>query len=84
MKELESAYKLGFKSASDITSAMGRQYADVVRQKAEEAAIRQIITAEIEEKYGVKIDAREIAMMTPNDQPDPDNAPVPEPNRNAE
>ena len=38
MKELESAYKLGFK--------------------------------ETEEKYGVHIDAREIAMMTPNDQPD--------------
>jgi len=73
MKELESAYKLGFKSASEITAAMGKQYADVVRQKAEEAAIRQIITAEIEQKYGVKIDSREIAMMTPNEQPDPED-----------
>jgi hypothetical protein len=70
MKELESAYKLGFKSAGDITAAMGKKYSDVVRAKAEEAAMRQIITREIEEKYGVHIDAREIAMMTPNDQPD--------------
>ena len=70
MKELESAYKLGFKSAGEITAAMGKDYADVVRQKAEEAAIRQVIKAEIEKKYGVEIDAREIAMMTPNDQPD--------------
>ena len=73
MKELESAYKLGFKSAEDITAAMGKSYSDVVRAKAEEAALRQIITAEVEKKYGVKIDSREIAMMTPNDQPDPDN-----------
>jgi hypothetical protein len=70
MKELESAYKLGFKSAGEITSAMGRKYSDVVRAKAEEAALRKVITKEIEEKYGVSIDAREIAMMTPNDQPD--------------
>ena len=70
MKELESAYKLGFKSAGEITAAMGKDYADVVRQKAEEAAIRQVIKAEIEKKYGIQIDAREIAMMTPNDQPD--------------
>jgi capsid protein len=74
MKELESAYKLGFKSAGDITAAMGKKYSDVVRMKAEEAALRQIIVKEIEDKYGVQIDAREIAMMTPNDQPDPDNA----------
>jgi capsid protein len=70
MKELESAYKLGFKSAGDITAAMGKKYTDVVRMKAEEAAMRQVIKVEVEKKYGVKIDSREIAMMTPNDQPD--------------
>jgi hypothetical protein len=70
MKELESAYKLGFKSAGDITAAMGKKYTDVVRMKAEEAARRQVIKVEVEKKYGVKIDSREIAMMTPNDQPD--------------
>ena len=73
MKELESAYKLGFKSAGEITSAMGRKYSDVVRAKAEEAALRQVIVKEIEEKYGVSIDSREIIMMTPNDQPDPED-----------
>jgi hypothetical protein len=73
MMELESAYKLGFKSAGDITAAMGKKYSDVVRMKAEEAAMRQLIVKEVEEKYGVQIDAREIAMMTPNDQPDPEN-----------
>lgn len=74
MKEMESAYKLGFKSASDITEAMGKKYLDVVRSKAEEAAMRQVIVREVEQKYGVQIDSREIAMMTPNEQPDPDNA----------
>jgi capsid protein len=74
MKELESAYKLGFKSATEITAAMGKKYVDVVRSKAEEAAMRQIIVKETEEKYGVHIDAREIAMMTPNEQPDPEDS----------
>ena len=70
MKELESAYKMGFKSASEITASMGKKYSDVVRDKVEEAAMRQIVIREAEEKYGVKIDAREVIMYTPNDQPD--------------
>jgi len=74
MKELESAYKLGFKSATEITAAMVKKYVDVVRSKAEEAAMRQIIVKDTEEKYGVHIDAREIAMMTPNEQPDPEDS----------
>jgi hypothetical protein len=69
MKELESAYKLGFKSASDITAAMGKEYRDVITQKAEEAAMRQTIAAEIGAKYGVTIEPRELLMITPNEQP---------------
>lgn len=67
MKELESSYKLGFKSASDITGAMGREYKDVIRQKAEEAALRQVIAKEVGEKYKVEIDPRELLMLTPNE-----------------
>jgi hypothetical protein len=67
MKELESSYKLGFKSASDITGAMGREYKDVIRQKAEEAALRQVIAKEIGDKYGVEIEPRELLMLTPNE-----------------
>ena len=72
MKELESAYKLGFKSASDITAAMGKEYKDVIRQKAEEAALRQTIAAEVGAKYGVKIEPRELIMLTPNEMAKPD------------
>jgi hypothetical protein len=68
MKELESAYKLGFKSAGDITAAMGKEYREVITQKAEESAMRQVIAAEIGAKYGVEIDQRELVMMTPNEQ----------------
>lgn len=68
MKELESAYKLGFKSASDITAAMGNEYTDVIYQKAEEAAQRQLIAAEVGGKHGVTIDQRELLMITPNEQ----------------
>jgi capsid protein len=70
MKEMESAYKLGFRSASDITAAMGKEYKDVIYQKAEEAAIRQQAIAAMQAKYGIEIDARELVMMTPNEQPD--------------
>jgi hypothetical protein len=68
MKELESSYKLGFKSASDITAAMGKEYKDVIREKAEESATRQLIAKEVGGKYGVVIDARELFMLTPNEQ----------------
>ena len=68
MKELESAYKLGFKSAGDITAAMGKEYREVITQKAEESAMRQVIAAEVGAKYGVEIDQRELVMMTPNEQ----------------
>jgi capsid protein len=68
MKELESAYKLGFKSASEITAAMGKQYKDVITQKAEESAMRQVIAREVGAKYGVEIEQRELLMLTPNEQ----------------
>jgi capsid protein len=72
MKEMESAYKLGFKSASDITAAMGKEYKDVIYEKAEEAAMRQIAAAEVGAKYGVQIEARELVMLTPNEMADPE------------
>lgn len=75
MKELESAYKLGFKSASDITAAMGKEYRDVITQKAEEAAMRQIIAREVGARHGVEIDARELLMITPNEPPNPSHEP---------
>ena len=68
MKELESSYKLGFKSASDITAAMGKEYHDVIRQKCEESAMRQLIAKEVGEKYGIEIEQRELLMLTPNEQ----------------
>ena len=79
MKELESAYKLGFKSASDITAAMGKEYKDVITQKCEESAMRQIIAKEIGAKYGVEIEPREILMLTPNEQASPESPESPEP-----
>lgn len=71
MKELESAYKLGFKSASEITAAMGKDYRGVILQKAEEAALRQVIAKEVGDKYGIVIEQRELLMLTPNEQPAP-------------
>jgi phage pi2 protein 07 len=74
MKELESAYKLGFKSASDITAAMGKEYKDVITQKCEESAMRQVIAREVGAKYGVEIEQRELLMLTPNEQAAPEAA----------
>ena len=78
MKELESSYKLGFKSASDITAAMGKEYKDVIREKAEEAATRQLIAKEIGDKYGIEIEPRELLMLTPNEMAKPDAPDAPE------
>jgi capsid protein len=78
MKELESSYKLGFKSASDITAAMGKEYKDVIREKAEEAAMRQTIAKEVGDKYGIRIEPRELVMLTPNEMAKPDAPDAPE------
>ena len=78
MKELESSYKLGFKSASDITAAMGKEYKDVIREKAEEAATRQLIAKEVGDKYGIEIEPRELLMLTPNEMAKPDAPDAPE------
>jgi capsid protein len=68
MKELVESYKMGFKSGSDITAAMGREYKDVMRAKAEEAAQRMILIQKMKDKYGVEINPRELVMFTPNEQ----------------
>jgi hypothetical protein len=39
-------------------------------QRAEEVAMKEIARAETEVKYGIKIDKRDMGMMTPNDMPD--------------
>lgn len=74
MKEMESSYKLGFQSASDITAAMGKEYRKVITQKAEESALRQVIASEVGAKYGVVIDQRELLMLTQNEMAAPDPA----------
>ena len=79
MKELESSYKLGFKSASEIAAAMGKEYRDVITQKAEESAMRQVIAKEVGKKYGVEIEQRELLMLTPNEQAGQEKADDPEP-----
>ena len=72
MKEMVESYKMGFRSGGDITAAMGREYKDVMRAKAEESAMRQLLITEMNDKYGVEIDPRELVMFTANEMPTPD------------
>jgi len=67
MKEMVESYKMGFRSGGDITAAMGREYKDVMRAKAEESAMRQLLITEMNGKYGVEIDPRELVMFTANE-----------------
>jgi capsid protein len=73
MRELTESYKMGFRSGADITQAMGKEYKDVIRAKAEEAAMRQMMIKEMQDKYDVEIDPRELVMFTSNEQPQTDD-----------
>jgi hypothetical protein len=64
---------MGVRSGGDITAAMGREYKDVMRAKAEESAMRQLLITEMNDKYGVEIDPRELVMFTANEMPTPDD-----------
>jgi hypothetical protein len=43
-----------------------------MRAKAEESAMRQLLITEMNDKYGVEIDPRELVMFTANEMPTPD------------
>lgn len=66
-KELESKWKMGALNMRDIVSMHGKSLEDHYRERATEIALRKLAKEEAENTYGVEIDDREMAMLTPND-----------------
>ena len=57
----------GIKKVTGILAEQGKAYEDHVRQRANEVVIRKMAQHEAEEKSGIQIDDREMAMYTPNE-----------------
>jgi len=69
-KELESMWKIGARNMRDIVGMMGKDLGEHYNERAEEIAMRKLAAKRASEKYGVEIEDRDMAMMTPNEQPE--------------
>jgi len=69
-KELESMWKIGARNMRDIVGMMGKDLGEHYRERAEEIAMRKMAAKEASAKYGVEIEDRDMAMLTPNEQPE--------------
>ena len=69
-KELETLWRIGAVNMREIVSMRGSTLENHYRDRAHEVALRKIAAQDAETLYGVVIDAREMSMLTPNEQPD--------------
>lgn len=72
-KDLRESYRLGSKNMSDINEYDGTTYEEHLDKRINEVVKRKLKIKAAEEKHGVKIDDREIIMLTPNETKDEDN-----------
>jgi hypothetical protein len=70
-KELEALWKIGAANMRDIVSMRGKTYEEHIRDRATEIALRKLAAREASEIYGVPVDDREMAMLTPNEMQTP-------------
>jgi len=63
-------YKIGSQNMSGILQEKGKTHSEHIRERCMEIIERKSIKEEMEAKYGVEIDDRELQMLTPNEQPD--------------
>ena len=71
-KELETLWRMGAANMRDIVSMRGKTYEDHIRERAQEIALRKMAAIEASKLYGVEVEEREMAMLTPNDMQKPD------------
>jgi capsid protein len=64
-------WRAGFKNVTEILAEKGKTYEEHISQRADEVATRKRIQQETEERTGMQIDDREMAMYTPNEMADP-------------
>lgn len=63
-------YKIGSQNMSGILQEKGKTHSDHIRERCMEIIERKAIKEEMEAKFGVEIDDRELQMLTPNEQAD--------------
>jgi hypothetical protein len=85
-KELETLWRIGAVNMREIVSMRGGTLEGHYRDRAIEIAIRKKTAAEVGEAYGVEIEEREMAMLTPNEMGDSssnskDDSPDPNPSQ---
>lgn len=68
-KELESLWKMGAANMRDIVSMRGKTLESHYQERAQEIALRKLAARAAETTYGVPVDDREMAMLTPNEMP---------------
>jgi hypothetical protein len=66
-KELEALWKMGAANMRDIVSMRGKTLEEHYKERAQEVALRKIAAREAAALYGVPVDDREMAMLTPNE-----------------
>jgi len=67
MKELETGWHMGTRNHREIVGMFGKNLEDHYMERAEEVALRKLAARAASEKYGVEVEEREMAMLTPND-----------------
>lgn len=73
-KAMNEGLRLGTKNISSIVEANGTTVEEFYRTRARDIAIRQKAKEAAEQEFGIKIDDREMLMLTPNEQPKQTNA----------
>ena len=74
LKELDGLWKIGGINMREIVEMRGKTLEEHFEERAAEVALRKLAAKAAADKYGVEIDEREMSMLTPNEQPDTDNA----------
>jgi capsid protein len=68
-KELETMWKIGAANMRDIVAMRGKTLETHLEERATEIALRKLAARDAALRYGVEIDDREMALITPNEQP---------------
>ena len=75
-QELENGWKNGWLNHTDILGMFGKTLEEHYQERAEEVAMRKLAAQQASEIYGVSVDEREMALITPNEQPQQKGEPI--------
>ncbi len=71
-KENIELYRIGAINSSTLIGERGGSFDEVLHQRGEEAAKRELKRLEMNKKYGIELEKRDFLLLTPNEQPPQD------------